>query len=36
MFSHLFGIHPWDVERLTVEQFDGYVAFAESMRQRGE
>jgi hypothetical protein len=23
--SHLYGLHPWDVERLTIDEMDAYL-----------
>lgn len=28
-FSEVFGLHPWDVERLTVQQFEMYEHYLE-------
>lgn len=29
--SHLYGLHPWDIERLTVDELREYVRHARSM-----
>ena len=34
--SHLFGLHPWDVDRLTVDEWDLYKAWADAwLKARG-
>jgi len=36
LLGHLFGLHPWDVDRLTVGQFEAYKSFADSWRKSQE
>lgn len=35
-FSHHFGIHPWDIGRLTVDQFHRYRRWIEKRKEPGE
>lgn len=35
-FAHLFGLHPWDIDRLTVEQFRDYQRYADERRRQME
>lgn len=35
MFAHLFGLHPWDLQRLTVEQWEAFKFYADSMKGDG-
>jgi hypothetical protein len=30
LLAHLFGLHPWDIERLTVADFNQYVVEAKA------
>jgi len=30
VFAEILHLHPWDVERLSVEQFEGYAAYVEA------
>jgi hypothetical protein len=26
--AHLFGLHPWDIPRLSIEQYNTYLSWA--------
>lgn len=35
LFAEILHLHPWDVERLTVRQFDAYARYVEQRIKKG-
>jgi hypothetical protein len=36
VLAHWFGLHPWDVERLTIKQTDIYLSWVRQQQTRNK